>query len=95
MLSELQFWGVDKVDGASATLTGQIVCTDASRWDVQREFNRRLKLAFQAQGVEMSPPAATVVIRQQFSRAPGDEGAEAPRDGRLGGSNGAKDPRSS
>ena len=28
MLSDLQLWGVDKVDGAAATIAGQIVCTD-------------------------------------------------------------------
>ena len=32
MLSELQYWGVDKVDGSSVTLVGQIVCTDGGRW---------------------------------------------------------------
>ena len=43
MLSDLQLWGVDKLDGASATVAGQVVCTDSGRWSVQREFNRRMK----------------------------------------------------
>src|SRR4029077_11505077 len=29
MLSDLQLWGVDRVDGASATIAGQVVCTDS------------------------------------------------------------------
>jgi moderate conductance mechanosensitive channel len=62
MLSELQLWGVDKVDGAGATLTGQIVCTDSGRWPVQREFNRRLKMRFQEEGVEIYNPARTVIV---------------------------------
>ncbi len=62
MLSDLQLWGVDKVDGAGATLTGQFVCTDAGRWPVQREFNRRLKKRFEEEGVEIYNPARTVVV---------------------------------
>jgi small-conductance mechanosensitive channel len=58
MLSDLQLWGVDKIDGTTATLAGQIVCTDGGRWGVQREFNRRLKLAFQEKGIRMMPSAS-------------------------------------
>jgi small-conductance mechanosensitive channel len=32
MLSDLQLWGVDRVDGSTMTLAGQIVCTDGARW---------------------------------------------------------------
>ncbi len=46
MLSDLQLWGVDRLDGASATIAGQVVCTDFGRWNVQREFNRRMKKRF-------------------------------------------------
>jgi small-conductance mechanosensitive channel len=58
MLSDLQLWGVDKIDGTTATLAGQVVCTDSGRWGVQREFNRRIKLAFQEQGIKMMPSAS-------------------------------------
>ena len=64
MLSPLQLWGVDKVDGSSATLLGQIVCTDAGRWAVQREFNRRLKLRFQSEGIHIYNPAQQFVLEQ-------------------------------
>jgi small-conductance mechanosensitive channel len=57
MLSELQLWGVDKIDGTTATLAGQVVCTDSGRWAVQREFNRRIKRAFQEKGIRMMPSA--------------------------------------
>jgi small-conductance mechanosensitive channel len=62
MLSDLQLWGVDKLDGASATITGQIVCTDGGRWPVQREFNRRLKKRFQENGIDLYNPARTLVV---------------------------------
>ena len=58
MLSDLQLWGVDKIDGTTATLAGQVVCTDSGRWGVQREFNRRVKLAFQEKGIRMMPSAS-------------------------------------
>jgi small-conductance mechanosensitive channel len=57
MLSDFQFWGVDRVDGTTATLVGQVVCTDGGRWGVQREFNRRIKLAFQEKGIRLMPSA--------------------------------------
>ncbi|HEY1944919.1 MAG TPA: mechanosensitive ion channel domain-containing protein [Roseiarcus sp.] len=63
MLTDLQFWGVDKVDGVSATLVGQIVCTDTGRWEVQREFNRRMKQRFQQLGIAISPPNTSVMMQ--------------------------------
>ncbi len=64
MLSDLQLWGVDKVDATSATLLGQIVCTDGGRWAVQREFNRRVKRRFQDLGIQMPTPVQDLVIRR-------------------------------
>ena len=57
MLSEIQLWGVDKLDGSGATMAGQIVCTDAGRWEVQREFNRRMKQRFQELGIRIADRA--------------------------------------
>ena len=65
MLSDLQLWGVDRVDGATMTLAGQIVCTDSARWGVQREFNRRVKIAFQEAGIRMLPSNITVAALQR------------------------------
>jgi moderate conductance mechanosensitive channel len=65
MLSDLQLWGVDRVDGATMTLAGQIACTDSARWGVQREFNRRVKIAFQKAGIRMLPPNITVTALQR------------------------------
>jgi small-conductance mechanosensitive channel len=62
MLSDLQLWGVDKVDGASVTIAGQIVCTDAGRWAVQREFNRRMKMRFEDEGVPIYNPARSYLV---------------------------------
>ncbi len=65
MQSDLQYWGVDKVDASVVTLVGQIVCTDAGRWAVQREYNRRLKLKFQELGIAIANPTHTIVLEAQ------------------------------
>ncbi len=65
MLSDLQLWGVDRIDGSTMTLAGQIVCTDSARWGVQREFNRRVKIALQKAGIRMMPSTVTVNALQR------------------------------
>ncbi|MCO5130555.1 MAG: mechanosensitive ion channel [Xanthobacteraceae bacterium] len=60
---DLELWGVDKVDGGTATLAGQIRCTHGGRWPVQREFNRRMKLRFQDEGIELASNASTLVVQ--------------------------------
>jgi moderate conductance mechanosensitive channel len=62
ILGELQIFGVDRMDGASATVTGQIPCTDSGRWGVQREFNRRMKLRFEAEGIALFDPTRTYLV---------------------------------
>ncbi len=76
MLSDLQYWGVDKVDGSSVTLVGQIVCTDGGRWPVQREFNRRVMQRFQADGIALAVPTQAVVVREPKTE---NRGAVAPQ----------------
>jgi moderate conductance mechanosensitive channel len=61
--SDLELWGIDKVDGAMATIVGQIRCTDSGRWPVQREFNRRMKRRFQECGIEMTSAAQTILLQ--------------------------------
>ncbi|SNT50346.1 Small-conductance mechanosensitive channel [Tardiphaga sp. OK246] len=61
--SDLELWGVDKVDGSMATIVGQIRCTDSGRWAVQREFNRRMKICFQEEGIEIASPGQTVLMQ--------------------------------
>ena len=56
MVSELQLWGVDKVEAGGVTIVGQIVCTDAARWPVQREFNRRMRQRFAELGIRLAMP---------------------------------------
>jgi small-conductance mechanosensitive channel len=63
ILGDLELWGIDKVDGAFASIAGQIRCTDFGRWPVQREFNRRMKRRFQECGIEIAPASQTVLLQ--------------------------------
>jgi moderate conductance mechanosensitive channel len=64
MRGGLELWGVDKVDASMATIVGQIECTDAGRWPVQREFYRRMKKRFQELSIEIARPAQATVVLQ-------------------------------
>jgi small-conductance mechanosensitive channel len=85
MLSDLQLWGVDKVDGSMVTIAGQIVCTDAGRWPVQREFNRRLKLRSQELGVDLYDPRRSFILREPPTEEPKETNDRRPPDRRTAG----------
>jgi small-conductance mechanosensitive channel len=75
---DLDLWGVDKVDAVMATIVGQIECTDAGRWPVQREFYRRMKKRFQELDIEIARPSQTTIVLQPLpERKPDTPGAEA------------------
>ena len=76
MLSDLQLWGVDKVDGGGVTIAGQVVCTDSGRWSVQREFNRRMKKRFEDLGIEIYNPVQRMVTLTQRTNEPARQGQE-------------------
>lgn len=67
---DFDLWGVDKVTASMATIVGQIECTDAGRWPVQREFYRRMKRRFQELGIEIARPSQTTVVLQQLPAEP-------------------------
>ncbi len=80
MLSDLQLWGVDKVDGASVTIAGQVVCTDSGRWSVQREFNRRMKKRFEEVGIEIYNPTSRMIAVSSMPDEPASREADGHAD---------------
>jgi len=60
---DLALWGIDKIDAGMVTILGQIECTDAGRWNVQREFNRRMKKRFQELDIEIAAPPTMLVVQ--------------------------------
>ena len=85
MRSDFQLWGVDKVDAGIVTIVGQIVCTDAGRWAVQREFNRRLTIRFKELGLRIATPVTTVFNHIAHEPAPVEarRDVQAPPSGQL------------
>ncbi|MFW7267503.1 mechanosensitive ion channel domain-containing protein [Gluconacetobacter sp. Hr-1-5] len=82
MLSDLQYWGVNAVSSQAVTLLGQIVCTDAARWPVQRAFNRLLVQRFASEGIRLARPAQNVeLIPASSERA--DAGEDVAESGAL------------
>jgi small-conductance mechanosensitive channel len=53
VLGDLDVW-VDAVKASGVSLAGLIACSDAGRWPVQREFNRRLQKRFRELGIELA-----------------------------------------
>ncbi len=94
MRSDLQLWGVDKVDAGVVTIAGQIVCTDSGRWAVQREFNRRMMIRFKETGIHIATPVTTVYnhvareapkrVQQIASAPPPNQMTESPPPAALG-----------
>jgi small-conductance mechanosensitive channel len=74
ILSDFNFWGVDEIDGAAITLSGQMECLDSARWGVQREFNRRILDQFRARGIQIANPRRTVMVANEAPASP-DTGA--------------------
>ena len=74
MLSDLQYWGVDKVTSQAVTLVGQIACTDKARYGVQREYNRRMRIAFAEEGIRLAVPTQAVTV----VRGSGEEAGRMP-----------------
>jgi small-conductance mechanosensitive channel len=72
---DLALWGVDKIDAGVVTILGQIECTDAGRWSVQREFNRRMKHRFEELDIEIAGAAPMIVVQP----APEHAAAMPPR----------------
>ena len=54
ILNDFEYWGVDVVDGAMISLSGQIRARDSGRWGVQREFNRRMLKRFRELGIRVA-----------------------------------------
>lgn len=62
ILSDIEVWGVDAVDGSMVTVAGQIRCIDKGRWGVQREMNKRILQRFRERQIEIANPRTTLIV---------------------------------
>jgi small-conductance mechanosensitive channel len=59
---DIDVWGVDKMSDQGVTIRSRVKTGPASRWPVQREFNRRIKQRFGDLGIEMVRPGQRLVL---------------------------------
>ncbi|MBD3336368.1 MAG: mechanosensitive ion channel [Candidatus Eisenbacteria bacterium] len=60
ILEPLEVWGVDKFADSAVVIRARIITKPIRQWAAGREFNRRLKKAFDEAGVEIPFPHRTV-----------------------------------
>jgi hypothetical protein len=80
ILNDFEYWGVDLVDGAMISLSGQMRARDSGRWGVQREFNRRMLKRFRELGIRVADNQRRIIEEtpaQVSAQAPAHETAAA------------------
>lgn len=60
MIDEPEIFGVDKFDDSAVIIKGRIKTRPIRQWDVGREFLRRVKHAFDKEGIEIPFPHQTL-----------------------------------
>lgn len=80
ILDELEVAGVERWADSALVLRCRFKCRPLEQWNVRREFLRRLKLAFEARGIEIPYPHLTVYAGQdKAGRVPAWPRALEPR----------------
>jgi small-conductance mechanosensitive channel len=64
MLEDPQILGVDDFGDSQVTITMLAKTSPLKQWDVARELRRRIKYAFDSQGIEIPFPHRTVFLRK-------------------------------
>jgi len=62
--------GLHKFDASSVVIRGRLKTIPNKQWAAGREFNRRIKLAFDAKGIEIPYPTQTVYYASPKDGAP-------------------------
>ena len=57
---EIEVFGLDKFEDSAIIIKGRIPTIHKQQWAVRREFNRRIKLAFDKSGIEIPFPQTTI-----------------------------------
>ena len=69
MLEPLEVIGVDRFEDSAVILKVRLKTVPLQQWTVGREFNRRVKKAFDAEGIEMPFPHRTIYFGNAPPRA--------------------------
>jgi small conductance mechanosensitive channel len=62
ILMPLEVLGLDRFADSAIIIRARYATKPARQWDIGREFNRRLKLAFDKEGIEIPYPHMTVYM---------------------------------
>ena len=57
---EIEVFGLDKFEDSAIVIKGRIPTFHKKQWMVRREFNRRIKIAFDKNGIEIPFPQTTI-----------------------------------
>lgn len=60
MLQPIEIFGVDRFAESSVVIRARLTTRPGQQWRIAREFNRRLKMKFDADGIEFPFPTRTV-----------------------------------
>jgi small-conductance mechanosensitive channel len=79
ILADLDLWGVDQVDGATVTISGQIRTLDSGRWPVQRGFNQLILQRFRELGIQFANPQETLFLEKKLPSKPEPDTVGTPQ----------------
>ncbi len=69
ILAPIEVFGVDRLADSGVMLKARIKTVPIKQWEVGREYNRRIKLAFDEAGIEIPFPHLKVVVDSQPTRS--------------------------
>ena len=70
ILDELEIAGVERLDDSAVVLRCRFKVMPLAQWDVRREYLRRIKAAFDSQGIEIPFPHLTLYAGAARNEAP-------------------------
>jgi len=73
ILESIEIAGLDRFDDSAVTIRGRIKTHPNKQWGVRREFYRRIKNAFDAEGIEIPFPYRTLTWAKDSPPHPGRE----------------------
>ena len=64
-LDDPQVWGVERLGSDSVAIRLVIKTKPGEQWPISREVRRRIKMAFDAEGIEIPFPQRTIWLRTE------------------------------
>jgi small-conductance mechanosensitive channel len=65
MVADVEVFGVDAFADSAVVIKGRLRTKPIKQWDVGREYRRRLKKAFDAQGIEIPFPHRSIYFGEE------------------------------